>query len=153
MPNVKIVRVKRLHEDAKIPELGSLYAAGADVSSTDAVTILPGDSAVVGTGLAFDIPEGYMIEAVGRSGLGFKFGIRLANCVGIVDEDYKGEVKFKLVNDGNAPFRVEVGDRIGQILLREYTQMQFEEVSELSESARGSNGFGSSGGSAHLAAH
>lgn len=153
MPNVKTVRIKLLHPAAQLPVSGSALAAGADVHSVTETVIMPGDSAVIETGLAFELPDGYMIEAVGRSGLGFKFGIRLANCIGVIDQDYTGELKLKLVNDGNAPFKVEVGDRVGQILLREYTQMQFEEVSEISETARGNGGFGSSGGSAHLAAH
>ena len=93
MAKVIKVGVKRLDQDAVMPSHGSLCAAGADISSIDSVVILPGSSAVVGTGLAFDIPEGFMLEAVGRSGLGFKFGIRLANCVGVIDEDYTVLVK------------------------------------------------------------
>lgn len=139
------VLAKRLHPDAVIPEFKSSGAAGGDVCSTIDVTIMPGQSAKIPLGIALQAPEGYMFEAVGRSGLGCKFGLRLANCVGIIDNDYRGEIMVVLINDGDLQYTIRKGDAVAQLLLREYHQYDVEVVDELSDTIRGEGGFGSTG--------
>lgn len=146
MPQLK---VKKLSDSATIPSYATSCAAcfdlHADLLQGGASGVFIGAGTVIGTGLAFDIPEGYQMLIFSRSGHGFKHGVRLANCVGVIDSDYRGEVKVKLVSDGDFLFDVKHGDRIAQAQLFPVTQVSFAEVDELSESQRGTGGFGSTG--------
>ncbi len=103
------------------------------------------DSRVFDTGLKFEIPEGYVMLVFSRSGHGFKNDVRLANCVGVIDSSYRGELKVKLTNDATTPMCVLKGDRIAQAMVLPVQQVYFQEVEELSETERGSGGFGSTG--------
>lgn len=136
------VKVKRLHEDAALPT----YAT--DGSGAFDLTAVTKQGQVYGTGLAFEIPKGHALFVYSRSGHGFKEGMRLANCVGVIDSDYRGEVKVKLVFDGadyQRPYWPSVGERIAQGVILKVPHIEFEEVEELSDTQRGINGFGSSG--------
>ncbi|CAD5377380.1 Deoxyuridine 5'-triphosphate nucleotidohydrolase [Pseudomonas sp. OF001] len=146
------LKVKKLHPEALLPRYGSEYAGCFDLHAllpeTGGARLLPGDSLVVRTGLAFEIPASWSMDVFSRSGHGFKNGVRLANCVGIIDADYRGEVMVKLVNEGKAPLDILHGDRIAQAKLVPAPLVHFVEVEELGETARGEGGFGSTGVSA-----
>ena len=141
------VEVKKLSETAVLPVRGSEQAAGydlcADIEST--VTIRPGETAKIGTGLAFAIPQGYFGGIFARSGLSTKKGLRPANCTGVVDSDYRGPVIVALHNDSTKEQTIEPGERIAQMILIPYLSAEFEPVAELDETARGEGGFGSTG--------
>lgn len=139
------LRVKKLVADAIIPQYATPGAACFDLHSTTdgyigAVPI------VCDTGLAFEIPEGHVMMIYSRSGHGFKNGTRLSNCVGVIDADYRGEVKVKLHKDtGGAGLDIKKGDRIAQAMVIPVDRVSFEEVTDLSETERGTGGFGSTG--------
>ena len=142
------VQVKKLNSKAIIPHHGSEQAAGYDIFAclSEAISIAPGEVAKIPTGLAIKPPSGYYIEIVARSGLATKQGLRLANSVGICDEDYRGEYIVALYNDSSETRVINHGDRIAQMLLKQYNLCEFEEVEELDDTARGAGGFGSTGG-------
>ncbi|WJN63908.1 deoxyuridine 5'-triphosphate nucleotidohydrolase [Erwinia phage Farigoule] len=133
------------HPNATLPSYESRGAAAADIRSTESAFIMPGDAAVVGTGLKPEIPEGYVALIYSRSGHGFKNDIRLANCVGVIDSDYRGEIKVKLTNDGNSSFEVQPGDRVAQMMIVPAIQATFEVQENLTSTVRGEGGFGSTG--------
>jgi dUTP pyrophosphatase len=142
------VQVKKLDSRAILPTRGSAHAAGYDLyacMAEDAVTIEPHGTAKLGTGLAFALPEGTFGAVFARSGLASKEGLRPANCVGVVDCDYRGEVIVALHNDSPSPRTVTRGERIAQLVLLPYLPMAFEEADALSETVRGAGGFGSTG--------
>lgn len=141
------IKIKKLNEYATIPFHGSEYAAGYDVTAAiDApLVIAPHTTVKVGTGLAFELPEGYFMDIRPRSGLATKKGLRPANTPGTCDADYRGEYIVALHNDTNMKQEIEPGERIAQIILRQYTPMEFEEVDELSDTVRSDGGFGSTG--------
>lgn len=139
------LKITKCHPDAVIPHYATEGAAGLDVSALETVTIQPGQSRVFGTGLKMEIPEGYAILAMGRSGLGFKHGVRLANCTGLIDCDYRGEIMAKMYNEGSEPFTVEKGMRIAQLVVIPYLRAVIVESDELSATERGEGGFGSTG--------
>lgn len=140
------IKVKKLVSNAIIPQYATQGAACFDLSCTNSVVIAPGrEHLALRTGLAFEIPEGYVMLVYGRSGHGFKNGIRLANCVGVIDSDYRGEVMVKLHNDSDRALSVAAGDRIAQAMIVPVTQVAFEAVDELSDTDRGTGGFGSTG--------
>lgn len=142
------LKVKKLHPDAQIPSYATSGAAGFDISSIEQVTILPGETVSVRTGLAFEIPEGYELEIRPRSGLSLKSKIRLSNSPGTIDSDYRGEVHFildNLMTKFPNPYTVTAGQRLGQGFLRKVDKVNLIEVTSLSTTDRGSNGFGSSG--------
>ncbi|UIU47126.1 dUTP diphosphatase [Escherichia phage SKA49] len=143
----QVVAVKRVHPNAKLPVYATAGAAAADVCtiSDSTVVINPGCSAVFDTGLQFEIPVGYELKVHSRSGHGFKSGIRLANCTGILDSDYRGNLMVKLHNDSDTAFVVQPGERICQVQVSKATQHHFVEVDSLNETARGVGGFGSTG--------
>lgn len=150
------IKIKQLHEAAKIPEYATAGAAcfdlhaivdGGDIKD-GVVAVQPvfnNQSATYRTGLAFEIPEGYVMMVHSRSGHGFKNGVRLSNCVGVIDSDYRGEVMVKLHNDSRFAFNVYNGDRIAQAMIIPVQQVGFEVVQELSNTERGAGGFGSTG--------
>lgn len=147
LSNTFMVNVKKLRDNAIIPTQGSKYAAGYDLYAAidTPITIKSGETVKIGTGLAFELPEGFFAGIFARSGLATKQGLRPANCVGVVDCDYRGEVIVAIHNDSNRDTVIAPGDRIAQMILLPYQSMEFIEVSDLSETDRGDGGFGSSG--------
>ena len=143
-----ITKIKKLNEKAKIPSRGSSRAAGYDLYAAmkeEAVVIRPQETVKIGTGLAIQPPNGYFGAIFARSGLATKLGIRPANCVGVCDEDYTGEYIVALHNDSDDPVSIKNGDRIAQLVLLPWMNMDFIEVNELNETERGAGGFGSTG--------
>ncbi len=141
-----IVRFKKLNEKAHIPTYGSPYAAGADLySAQDEMEIAPHTTVFVGTGIAAEIPEGYMGLIFARSGLSCKRHLAPANKVGVVDSDYRGEIKVALHNHGNEVQKIDAGERVAQLVITPFLAVDFEEVEELSDTVRGVGGFGSTG--------
>ncbi|MCR5704498.1 MAG: dUTP diphosphatase [Eubacterium sp.] len=141
------VNIKKLKENATIPTYGSDYAAGADLYACldDALTIKPGETVFVGTGVAMEIPEGYAGLIYARSGLSCKRGLAPANKVGVVDADYRGEITVALHNHGQEPQTIESNERIAQIVIAPFLKVDFQETDELSDTVRGTGGFGSTG--------
>ncbi len=141
------IKVKKLKPGATVPTMGSKFAAGADLySAEDAdVVIAPSETKFIGTGLAMEIPEGYVGLVYARSGLACKRGLAPANKVGVVDSDYRGEIKVALHNHGKEAQTVEKGERIAQMVIAPYLSVNYEEADELSETERGEGGFGSTG--------
>lgn len=145
------VNVKRLSDTAIMPTYGSEKAAGMDLYAdtkslgVDKLYIGPGDCLKVPTGFAFELPEGYCTLILARSGLSTKKGLRPANCVGLCDEDYRGNYIVPLYNDSHEGQVIEHGDRIAQLMFVPYTQAFLTEVNNLTETDRGEGGFGSSG--------
>jgi dUTP pyrophosphatase len=132
---------------AKLPTYGTQEAAGADLYAclNEAVTIEPGASAWISTGLALEIPKGCAGLIYARSGSACKRGLAPANKVGVIDSDYRGEVVVVLHNHGSQPQTVEPGERIAQLVITPVLTPAYEEVKELSSSDRGTGGFGSTG--------
>lgn len=139
------VAVKKLHRDAVLPGLGSAYAAGADLYSVEEVTLEAGQTKLVHTGLAMEIPVGYGGFIFARSGLATKRGLAPANKVGVIDADYRGEIMVALYNHGTEAQTVEKGERVAQLVLMPYLTAEYFETDELSDTERGAGGFGSSG--------
>lgn len=139
------VKIKKLHPDAIIPQYATPGAACFDLSCTDPGNQTHNYNIVLNTGLAFEIPEGHVMLIFSRSGHGFKNNTRLANCVGVIDADYRGEVKVKLTVDPGGEFDVATGDRIAQAMIIPVEQVQFAVVDELGNTERGTGGFGSTG--------
>ena len=144
---METIKIKKLNEKAIIPTKGSEYAAGWDLyACTDETRTIPAHSTVkIGTGIAMEIPHGYFGAIFARSGLATKEGLRPANCVGVCDEDYTGEYIVALHNDTDLPRVIEPKERIAQLVLLPYLNVEFEEVDELSKTERGTGGFGSTG--------
>ena len=141
------LRIKKLRDNAQMPTYGSEYAAGADMYAAidEAVTIQPGETKFIPTGLAFEIPEGYAGFIYARSGLASKKGLAPANKVGVVDADYRGEVMVALHNHGTEAQSVEVGERIAQMIIAPFITANFIFSDELDDTVRGAGGFGSTG--------
>ena len=155
------IRIKRTHQAARLPEYASegaacfdLYAATVNGHSNLGDIVYPGHPVVVDTGLAFEVPEGYMLRIASRSGLAFKHGIDAFP--GVIDPDYRGPVKVLLkcwhLDDDAPPMRIEPGDRIAQAYVCAVPRVTFAEVEELSATERGEGGFGSTGLSGTTAA-
>ena len=141
------IKVKKLNSGAIIPTKGSNAAAGMDLyaCTTGTTVIMPHETVKIPTGLAIELPHGYFGAIFARSGLATKNGLRPANCVGVCDEDYRGEYIVALHNDTNEPQTIGSMERIAQLVIMPYLPFEFEEVEELSDTERGANGFGSSG--------
>lgn len=143
------VQFMKVRKGAKVPERGSKYAAGYDLSACipdlERVIIHPGETVKIPSGLAVKIPDGYFGGIYARSGLSTKQGLRPANCTGIIDSDYRGEIIVALHNDSNEIGVIEHGQRIAQLVIQPYLNVEFEEVDKLEETERGDGGFGSSG--------
>jgi dUTP pyrophosphatase len=143
-----LLKVKKLHPDAIIPTYATKGSAGFDLASIEEVVILPGDTVLVRTGLSFEIPEGYELEIRPRSGNSLNTKLRLSNSPGTIDSDYRGEIKFILDNIMTKfpnPLIITKGQRLGQALLKKVEQAEIVEMTDLTETERGANGFGSSG--------
>lgn len=136
-----------VEKNAELPYYATKGASGADVRACidDNIVILPHKSALIPTGLFFEIPEGYEIQVRPRSGLAFKHQITVLNTPGTIDSDYRGELKVLLINHGDTPFIVEKDMRIAQIVLAKVEKAEFIVREELSLSHRGENGFGHTG--------
>ncbi len=143
--NVKL-KVKRLTDTAKIPTYAHDGDACFDIYS-DGLLLISGSTQVHETGLKFEIPKGYAMMIYSRSGMGFKDNTRLANCVGVVDSGFVGEVMVKLTKDDGClrPLDYKRGDRIAQAMLIPVPVVEFEEVGDVEDTERGDCGFGSSG--------
>lgn len=141
------INIKRLSETARLPERGSEYAAGYDLfADLDGdVEIPPHTTYMVNTGVSMEIPEGYWGGVFARSGLSAKENLRPANCVGVVDADYRGPICVALHNDGDVVRTITPGQKIAQMVVVPFLSVEFEEVAELSETVRGAGGFGSTG--------
>ena len=141
------VQVKKLNERAVLPTSGSRFAAGYDLYAclVRDVEIPPHETVVVPTGLSFALPEGTFGAVFARSGIAAKEGLRPANCVGVCDSDYRGEYAVALYNDSGVPRWVRHGERIAQLVLLPFLPMEFSEADALSETERGTGGFGSTG--------
>ena len=142
------VKYTKLREDAITPTRGSEKAAGydlyANIDGNDSITINPGETVVIGTGLSFELPDNTFAAIFARSGLSTKSGLAPANKVGVCDSDYRGEYKVPLHNHSNIPATINHGDRIAQMVVMPFIPIELEE-GELSNTARGSGGFGSTG--------
>ena len=141
------VRIKKLDRNAIIPTYGTDYAAGCDIYALvdDKETIKPGETKLIKTGIAMEVPTGYAALIYARSGLASKKGLAPANKVGVVDSDYRGEIMVALHNHSDEVREIENGERIAQIVIAPYIKAIFEEVDNLDETKRGHNGFGSTG--------
>lgn len=142
------IRIKKVKENAKLPTSGSAFAAGYDLYAcmeAQETVLAPHTTVMVGTGVAAAVPEGYFGGIFARSGLAAKQSLRPANCVGVVDSDYRGELKVALHNDSDQERRIENGERIAQLVVIPYLSLEFEEVAELDETERGEGGFGHTG--------
>ena len=141
------VRIKKLRENAVIPTYGSEFAAGADIYAAleEAVTIEPGETKLIPTGLAFEIPEGYAGFVFARSGMATKRNLAPANKVGVIDSDYRGEVMTALHNHGRESQNVEPGERIAKMVIAPYITANFILSDSLDDTDRGEGGFGSTG--------
>lgn len=145
MDNVH-VSIKILSRDARIPHMAYNGDAGVDLRSVERIVLEPQERAMVATGLAIALPEGYAGFVLPRSGLAAKHGISIVNAPGLIDSNYRGELKVILLNtDPDKSFTIEIGDRIAQLIVMPVPTINFEQVEELTESQRGESGFGSSG--------
>lgn len=141
------VRLKKLSPLARMPIYSSDCAAGADLyAATAEDTVLePGETTVIGTGIAVQIPDGLVGLVYARSGLATKRGVAPANKVGVIDSDYRGEIKVSLHNHSSEPQTIAAGERIAQLVVAPYIRADFEECESLDETGRGAGGFGSTG--------
>jgi len=141
------ILIKKLSKTAIIPKYETQGASGVDISANinEDLTLATNESILVPTGIAVSIPQGFEIQIRPRSGLAAKKGISVLNTPGTIDADYRGEIKVILINHGNEPFIVRNGDRIAQMVVCPIVQAKFEQVDELSDTERGSGGFGSTG--------
>lgn len=141
------IKIKKLDERAVIPSYGSEYAAGFDLYAllNEDITIKPQETFLVKTGLSMEIPVGYAGMIFARSGLATKKGLAPANKVGVVDSDYRGEVMVALHNHSNIDQTISHGERIAQMVIMPFYKAEFVEVEELSDTDRGTGGFGSTG--------
>lgn len=141
------IAVKKLDERAVLPTYGSEFAAGADLYALldEPLVFMPGETKFVKTGLSMEIPEGYAGLVYARSGLACKRGLAPANKVGVIDSDYRGEVMVALHNHSGITQKIECGERIAQLVVAPFLKAEYFEADELSDTARGVGGFGSTG--------
>ncbi len=146
MENI-VLKVEKLEHCAGLPEYKTEGAAGMDLmaANTEDVVLKPLDRALIPTGIKIELPRGYEAQIRPRSGLAIKSGITLSNCVGTIDEDYRGEVCVGLINLSREEFTIKRGDRIAQMLIAPVIRANIQVLEELSTTARGTGGFGSTG--------
>ena len=142
-----ILKIYRMEHNKFVPEYKTEGAAGMDLCAaiTEPITLQPLERKLIPTGLKIELEHGYEAQIRPRSGLSIKHGITLINCVGTVDEDYRGEVCVGLVNVSNEAYTIQPDERIAQMVIAKYEQAKIEVVTELSETVRGAGGFGSTG--------
>ncbi len=141
------MKITKFYDDAIIPQYQTAGAAGFDFCAhiSEPYTLKPGEIHAFGTGVGVEIPEGYELQIRSRSGLAYKYQVSLLNGIGTIDSDYRGEMSVLLKNHSDKDFVVEPGMRIAQGIVAQYARVEWEEVSELSETDRSSGGFGSTG--------
>lgn len=142
------MKVKVINRSAyDLPQYETALAAGLDVRAniTESITLGPLERALVPTGLFIELPEGYEMQVRPRSGLAAKHGLSLVNAPGTIDPDYRGEIKVILVNLSNTPYELKPGERVAQLVVSQFTRVEWEPVEELGETERGAGGFGSTG--------
>lgn len=141
------VKIKKLSQNAAVPSYATSGSAGMDLCALleEEITLAPGARTLVPTGLSLEMPEGIAALIYARSGLAIKHGIVPANCVGVIDSDYRGEVKVGLINQSDEPYTVKPGERIAQMIFTPVIQAELTVTDSLSETSRGSGGFGSTG--------
>lgn len=142
------IKLKRLSDKAILPTYGSPYSAGADLyalTDGEAITIAAGETVFVHTGIAVELPQGTVGLVYARSGLACKRGLAPANKVGVIDCDYRGEIMVALHNHSQSAVTIECGERIAQLVIMPYIRGNFTETDELSDTVRGTGGFGSTG--------
>ena len=139
------LKFKKLTDMAIKPTYGTEFSAGADLYSTEKMVIGVGETKLVKTGLAVEIPVGYVGLIYARSGLATKRGLAPANKVGVIDSDYRGEIMVALYNQSNAEQVVEQGERVAQMVITPFLKVEYQEVQELGSTDRGTGGFGSTG--------
>lgn len=142
------VNFKKLNENAIMPTYGSEFAAGADLyacTNGETVTFGPGETKLIKTGIAMEIPEGYAGLIYARSGIANKRGLAPSNKVGVVDSDYRGEIMVSLHNHSLVEQSITDGERIAQMVIAPFLKVEYTEVDELTETVRGEGGFGSTG--------
>ena len=142
-----VIKVKKLNDLAKFPTRGSKHAAGYDLYAAikEPINILPHTTEKIGTGLSFQIPDWTFAAIFARSGIATKQGLRPANCVGVCDSDYRGQYIVAAHNDSEEIQTIIPQERIAQMILLPYIEMNFTETNELSETERGEGGFGATG--------
>jgi dUTP pyrophosphatase len=140
------IKIKNLSKHP-LPKYQTELSAGMDLHANidQPVTIQPGQREIISTGLFLELPEGYEAQIRPRSGLAFKHGITVLNSPGTIDADYRGEIKVLLINHGQEAFEINDGERIAQMVIAEYTSIQWEETTQLNDTERGEGGYGSSG--------
>ena len=139
------LKILKLNESAVTPKYQTIGSSGFDLHSIENINIPVGQRRVVPTGISFEIESGFEIQIRSRSGLAYNSGIAVLNSPGTIDSDYRGEIKVILINHGEDNFIIKVGDRIAQAVISKVYQANFEIVDTLSETVRGSGGFGSTG--------
>jgi dUTP pyrophosphatase len=142
------MKVKAAHDSIELPNYETNSSAGMDLRAylpDGGISLRPKQRALIGTGLYFEIPEGFEVQIRPRSGLALKHGITVLNSPGTIDADYRGEIKVILINHGEESFLIEHEMRIAQMVVAQYQRVQFKLVKELTSSERGSGGFGSTG--------
>jgi dUTP pyrophosphatase len=141
------VRIMRLAHgaDLPLPQYATVGSAGLDLRAAEALQLHPGARALVATGIAIALPQGFEAQVRPRSGLAVKHGVTVLNAPGTIDADYRGEIKVPLINHGHEVFVIARGDRIAQMIVARLEQVELSEVASLDETARGVGGFGSSG--------
>ena len=137
------MKVIRLCYNAVLPKRGSDGAAGYDLSSIESIILHPGTRKLISTGISVKLPSGVYGRVAPRSGLTVKYGIHVG--AGVIDPDYTGEIKVALFNHGDTALNINIGDRIAQLILENFTISTVEEVFDIDETSRGNNGFGSTG--------
>lgn len=141
------IKFKKLNDNAITPFRATVFSAGADIYAclNEDITLCPGGRTLIPTGIALAVPNGYGGFVFPRSGNASKFGISLSNCVGVIDSDYRGEVKIPLINHGSESYTVKNGDRIAQLIIMPIDLCDFTECDNLEKTQRSDGGFGSTG--------
>ena len=141
------MKMKIISRSGRIPEYATEDAAGFDISAylDEPFVLKAGERALVPTGLYFEVPKGYEAQVRARSGLAIKHGIGLVNGIGTIDADYRGEVRVPMINWSNEDFVINDGDRIAQVIVTSYEKVEIELASEISDTERGTGGFGHTG--------
>lgn len=139
-------RIKLLTDTARVPTYATDGSAAFDIYADMSINIDSDDLEIISTGIAVEVPDGHVLLIYSRSGHGFRYGLRLSNCTGVIDSDYRGEIRVAMTVDmADGYIRIEQGDRIAQGIIMPIEKTEFEIVDELSETVRGNNGLGSTG--------
>lgn len=139
--NINII----VEDESLMPSYETLGSAGADLKANEEGVLMPGQRKLIKTGISIELPAGYEAQVRPRSGLAIKHGISMVNAPGTIDSDYRGEIGVILINHGDAPFEYKKGERIAQLVIARYSRAEFQICSSLSETERGSGGFGHTG--------